>query len=75
MSKKFAVSQFKDRKPMVTPYSTTKKRMKKWNWPEIKSAVNQVYDAYHHVDSWNVEVVYRDSMLTHLIQKLSKKKK
>lgn len=46
------------------------KTLPSWTWSEIKLAVQEVYDAYHHVDSWGLEVIYRKSMIQHLKEKL-----
>lgn len=52
--------------------SPTHKKVRKYSWKEIKRAIVSVYDKYHHVDDWNVEVVYRESMMQHMKEELIK---
>lgn len=56
---------------MNTRKKIKRAKIKKWGWDEIKKAVDEVYDTYHHLDDWGVEVIYRESMLNRLKYRLT----
>lgn len=61
--------------PSPTQQKNMKKKVKKYSWKEISRAVQEIYDRYHHRDSWNVRVIYQESMMYHLKRILSRTRK
>lgn len=56
---------------------TTKKqtkKVKKYSLQEIKSAMREMWSAYHHTDDWGLDVMYLRSAIMHINKFLTKKK-